>query len=359
MRKLFFITSLLMVVLRLAAQMPPDWYQAASRRMHYPSEGWYTGYVEGMQQSGETMEDAVARLKDAARVELVSTIRTTVEQTLDSRTVSDMYQSSSDFDEQIRETFVSETRISSSIRDLPGLKIETYRNPSYGVISAFAYVKRQTLINQLIKRIALLSGKAENDLEQAVQLSESGQKTQARSVVERGLQQLAQAEEAQNLLAVVDETADEETLQTAQTRSLYRQLAALSAELQNAVAVYLQCDAQLFSSKYTALKGTIEGALSEQGVSFVTNADEADWAIYITASAQEHAKSDFGSVSNYASFVEVHIDIDQKNIGKRIYSNGITSETTNHTMSFNHAAREAYKKITPEIIKVVKKQMGI
>lgn len=349
----------MMIILPLAAQMPPDWYQAASRRMHYPSEGWYTGYVEGKQQRGETIEAVTARLKDAARVELVSTIRTTVEQTLDSRTVSDMYQSSSDFEERVRETFVSETRISSSIRDLPGLKIETYRNPSDGVISAFAYVKRQTLINQLIKRIVLLSGKAENDLEQAMQLSEDGQKTQARRVAEQGLRQLAQAEEAQNLLAVVDETADDVTLQTAHTQALKRQLSDMLSQLQNAVAVYLECEAQLFGGKYTELKGAIAGALSEQGVSFVSDANKADWAIYISASAREHAKSDFGSMSNYAAFVEAHIDIDQRNIGKRVYSSGLTSEFANHTMSFTHAAREAYKKITPGIIKTIRKQTGI
>lgn len=348
-----------MAVLRIAAQIPPDWYQSASRRMHYPPEGWYTGYVEGRQQNGETMEAAILRLKDAARVELVSTIRTTVEQSLESRTVSDMQQSTSSFDEQIQETFVSETRICSSIRDLPGLKIETYRNPSDGVISAFAYVKRQTLINQLIKRIALLSGKAENDLEQALQLSEEGQKTQARSVAERGLAHLAQAEEVQNLLAVVDDSSDEETLQTMQTQSLYRQLSSLTAALQNVVAVYLQCETQMFGGEYTALKGEIEGALSETGVSFVSNADEADWAVYVRGYAQEHAKADFEKVSNYAAYVEVHIDIEQKNTGKRIYSSGLTSEIANHTMSFSHAAREAYKKITPEIIKIVKKQTGI
>ena len=348
----------MMIILPLAAQMPPDWYQAASRRMHYPSEGWYTGYVEGKQQRGETIEAVTARLKDAARVELVSTIRTTVEQTLDSRTVSDMYQSSSDFEERVRETFVSETRISSSIRDLPGLKIETYRNPSDGVISAFAYVKRQTLINQLIKRIVLLSGKAENDLEQTMQLSEDGQKTQARRVAEQGLRQLAQAEEAQNLLAVVDETADDETLQTAHTQALKRQLSDMLSQLQNAAAVYIQCDAKLINSNYSALRGEVEGALSETGVSFVNDPAAADWAVYITAVAQEYAKTDFGSVSNYAAFVEVHVDIDQFPGKKRIYSNTITSQNKSHTKGFEPAAREAYKEITPQILSILQSQIA-
>ena len=346
------------VVLPLAAQVP-DWYNVASRKTHYPSESYYTGYVEGNQQSSETLENAIARLKDAARVELATTIRTSIEQTMDSRTQSDIQQSGTYFDEQIRETFISETRISSSIKDIPGLKVDTYQNPKNGGICAFAYVKRSTLINHLIKRIALLSGQAENDLQQAQELKDNGQKMQARREAEQGLRQLAQAEEAQNLLAVVDETADDETLQTAQTRLLYRRLTALSADLQNAVSVYLECEAQLFGGKYTELKGAIAGALSEQGVSFVSDANKADWAIYISASAREHAKSDFGSMSNYAAFVETHIDIDQINTGKRIYSSGLTSGIANHTRGFEPAAREAYKNITPQVIDVLKKQIGL
>ncbi len=347
-----------MAVLPLAAQMPPDWYNAASRKMHYPPEAYYTGYVEGEQQKGEALEDAFTRLKDAARAELVSTIRTTVEQTTDSRTQSDLVQSTTDFEEQIHESFSVETRISSSIKDIQGLQIEAYRNPSGGNISAFAYVKRQTLVNQLTRRIAMLSGKAENDWQQAVACYEQGQKTQARSHAENGMAQLTQLEDLQSLLAAVDEFADEETLQTAQTQTLKRQLSDMLSQLRNAVAVYIQCDAKLINSNYPALRGAVEGALSETGVSFVNDPAEADWAVYITAVAQEYAKTDFGSVCNYAVFVEVYLDIERLSDKKRIYSNSITSKTKSHTKGFDHAAREAYQEITPQILSIIQTQIA-
>lgn len=358
MRKLVPILGLLLMALQLAAQAP-DWYNAVSRKMLYPSEAYYTGYVEGSKQSGETLENALSRLKDAARGELASTIRTSVKQTIDSRTQSNMQQSGSSFDEQIQETFISETRISSSIKDIPGLKVEAYQNPKNGEICAFAFVKRSTLITYLVKQIALLSGKAENDLEQAKEMIGNGQKNQARSVVMRGLRNLAQAEEAQNLLFVIDEMADEETLQIKQTRSLNRQLTALHEQLRNVLSVYVQCDAKLFGSDYTALKGEVERVLSEAELSFVTYPEEADWAIYIRAEAQEHAKTDFGNMSNYAAFVEAHIDIDRKSNGKRVYSSGLTSNISNHTRGFDAAAQDAYKKITPMIIEILTKQLGL
>ena len=84
-----------------------------------------------------------------------------------------------------------------------------------------------------------------------------------------------------------------------------------------------------------------------------------DWAIYIRAEAQEHAKTDFGSMSNYAAFVEAHVDIDRKSDGKRVYSSGLTSEVSNHTRGFEPAAKEAYKNISPKIIEILKKQLGL
>ncbi len=357
MRRLLNIICLLSVILPLAAQMP-DWYNAASRKMHYPSEAYYTGYVEGEQRKGEALEDAISRLKDAARAELISTIRTTVEQTTDSRTQSNLRQSTRDFDEQIHETFSVETRISSSIKDIQGLQIEAYRNPSGGTIAAFAYIKRQTLVNQLTRRIAMLSGKAENNWQQAVSCLERGQKTQARSYAENGVEQIAQMEDLQSLLAIVDEFADEETLQTAQTQTLKRQLSDLLTQLRNAVAVYIQCDTKLFESNYPALCGAVEGALSEMGVSFVNDPSEADWAIFITATAQEYAKTDFGSVSNYAAFVESHLDIERLSDKKRVYSNGLTSKNKSHTKGFEPAAREAYQEITPQIVSIIQTQIA-
>ena len=357
MRRLLNIICLLSVILPLAAQMP-NWYNAASRKMYYPLEAYYTGYAEGEQQKGEALEDAISRLKDAARAELASTIRTTVEQTTDSRMQSDLVQSTRDFEEQIKETFSVETRISSSIKDIQGLQIEAYRNPSGGTIAAFAYIKRQTLVNQLTRRIAMLSGKAENNWQQAVSCLERGQKTQARSYAENGVEQIAQMEDLQSLLAIVDEFADEETLQTTQTQTLKRQLSDLLTQLRNAVAVYIQCDTKLFESNYPALCGAVESALSEMGVSFVNDPSEADWAIFITATAQEYAKTDFGSVSNYAALVEAHLDIERLSDKKRIYSNTLTSKNKSHTKGFDHAAREAYQEITPQIISIIQTQIA-
>lgn len=82
-------------------------------------------------------------------------------------------------------------------------------------------------------------------------------------------------------------------------------------------------------------------------------------ALSMSAEAQEHSKTYFGKMSNYAAFVEAHIDIDRKSSEKRVYSSGLTSNISNHTRGFDAAARDAYKKITPMIIEILTKQLGL
>ena len=354
MSRLFHTLSLLLVVLRLAAQMP-EWHNAASRKMHYPQDAWYTGYVEGQQKNGESIEDALSRLKNAARAELVSSIRTTVEQNISNRLESELRQSTSDFDEQGRETFVNETSISSGIRDIPGLQVEVYRHPQDGTIAAFAYMRRTTLGNQLIKRITLGVSKAESALEQTQTILDEGHKSEARQMAEKGLQQLTELEEAQNLLSIVDETADEERLQYTATKTLQKQLEALATQLKNAITVYIDCQADLFGEQYVAFIGQIKGELAQMDVSFVNSPELSEWAVYISASAREYNSIQFGNVTTYAVYAEADVVVEKN--GKRIYEKQLTSKKGVHTNGFDEAAREAYETLIPLIRSVIQEQI--
>ena len=341
--------------MQLAAQAP-DWYNAASRKMHYSPETWYTGYVEGELQNGESLEKAMSRLKDAARVELVSTIRTSVEQTMQEWTSSDLQQSTTSFEEQIRETFVSETRISSSIRDIPGLKIEAYHNPNTKQIAAFAYVKRTTLIAQLTRRIAMETGKAQSSLAQVELFIHNGQKPEAQKMMETVLQQVAKIEDSQSLLAVVDENADEESLQMKETHKIKQTLTNMYAQLQNAIKIYLQCGTKLFDSEYTMLVGKIRGELSSLGVSFVNDAEQSNWAIFIDVSAREGKKYEYSGGVIYYAYVDAQIRIIKTATGQHIYENVIT-EKDGHAEGYTQAAVLAYQHIAPKISEIIKQNI--
>lgn len=355
MSRLFHSLGFLLVVLPLAAQVP-DWYDAASRKMHYPPEAWYTGFVVGELQEGETIEDAYARLKNEARAELVSTIRTSVEQNVSNRTQSVLRQTTSSFDERITETYISDTRIHSEITDIPGLKIEAWRNED-GAIVAFAYMKKTTLMNYLVKRITLGLAKSNSAIELAESLFADGHKSEARKEVKKGKKLLQEVEDAQSLLAIVDDTADEETLQYTLAHTLQQRLGMLEQQLKNAIMVYIKCTADLFGRQYTALAGKIKGDLSPLGVTFVSSPEQSDWAVYVSANAREYNSQQFGNVVSYTAYVEATVAIDKTATSQRIYEEQLNSEKGVHTISFAEAAREAYTILTPRICAIITEQI--
>ena len=225
-------------------------------------------------------------------------------------------------------------------------------------IAAFAYVKKATLIRQLERKITIELTKIETALDQVDQLIANGQKLQARDLATKTLQQFAEVDEAQKTLAAVDENADEESLQLQETRDLQRRLIAFVAQLKNGLNIYISCYADMFGKNYSALKGEIEGALSPMGCTFVSRADQSDWAIYITASAREYNKKGEGSDTQYYVYIDTKLSIDKTTTGQRIYEEQLEPKKGGWTFSYEEAARmDGYKKVSQELIKIIKQQI--
>lgn len=353
MKKLLFF--LLSTISLTAVAQQPDWYSDGDRDANYPKWQYFVGFAEGQRQSGESIEAAMSRMKNAARVEAVSTIRVHVQNTTVNQALSQTLRTMEGTFRQSAREFSSATTTSVDM-EIPGLQAEAWRNPQTGEIAAFAYVKKATLIRQLEKKITVSLTKIETSLDQIDQLIATGQKMQARELAQKTLPQFYEIDETQKILAAVDENADEETLQLQETRTLQHRLTGIIASLKNGINIYLVCNASMFGQAYNALKGEIQGALSPMGCTFVRDAGEADWIITVTATAREYNKSDFGGVSSFFAYVDADIAIDKQATGQRIYEDAI-SEKGGHTHNYEQAARQAYKDISPKISKIIKEQI--
>ena len=336
------------------AQTVPEWYDSNMREMSYPAGQYFTGYSEGQRHSGESLEAAIKRVQDAARVEAVSTIRvhvknTTVNQGL-SQTLKTM---EGTFRQSVRE--VSSATTTSVDVQIPGLKTDVYQTPS-GIIAAFAWVKKSTLVRQLEKQITVCLTKIETSLDQVDLLVANGQKMQARQIAEETVPQFAEVDEFQKLLAAVDSDADEESLQLLETRKLQKRLIAYLAQLKNGINIYLVCNAYLFGTDYMPLKGEIQGELSKLGCTFVGSASQSDWAIYVTSTAREYNTVEYGGNKTYYVYVDVKVVIEKTSTKQRIYENQ-WSEKGGHTLSNEQAARAAYKEIAPKVSEIIKQQI--
>jgi hypothetical protein len=337
------------------AQTTPNWYDNDMRQQYYPAGQYFIGFAEGQRTSGESLEVAIQRLKDAAKVEAASTIQVHVRNTTVNQALSQtLHNMEGTFRQSVRE-FSSTTQTSVDM-EIPGLQIESWQNPVNGNIAAFAYVKKSILIRQLEKKITVCLTKTGTALEQIDQLIATGQKMQAREVAMKTLPYFIELEETQKLLAAVDEYADEESLQLQDTRSLQQRLTGVIAQLKNGISICLMCNASLFGSNYNALMNEIKGELSKMGCNFVNEETQSDWTIRIIADARKYNVVTIGNNQQYFCYVDAEITIKNVTTGQIIYENQI-SEKGGHPFDYENAARDAYKYISPKISEIIKKQI--
>lgn len=352
----WFVSLLLSIIISLTAfAQQPDWYENDQRAFNYPVKLYFVGFTEGQKRSSERLETTMLRMKDAARVEAVSSIRVHVQNSTNINGFSRTLESMEESLYQSIEEFSSRTTINVDV-EIPGLQVESWQNPQTGTIAAFAYVKKSSLIRQLEKKITVGLTKIETSIEQVDELVASGQKMKARELAEKSLPLFDEVKETQLLLAAVDEDADAESLQLDQTRTLQKRLGAQVAQLKHGINIYLSCKADMFGQPYSTMASEIKGELSKMGCTFVTKPADADWAIYVNGTVRQHPGYKPGDVT-YFVYNGATITIDKVVAGQRIYENSLPEEKGGHTQSFVEAARSGYKRITPNVISVIKENI--
>lgn len=350
MKKLLF---LLLSVLSLAAvAQTPDWVNPVMREELYPAGAYYTGFASETVSKGENKGTVYDRVRQNARVEAVASIQVTVEQTIERY----MQNVQVNDDVSTKDIMTSQAAIRTSIKDIPGLKVEQWENPQTGEVYAFAWVKSANLYRQLMRRIVANNAKAEVEIETITVMAERGDKMQAKNSLPKIQALIDDIENDQRIMLSIDANVTDADMSVEETNSLKKHYQALTADLKNGINIYLICNAYIFGQTYNALKGEIQGALSPIGCAFVRSGTEADWVITITATAREYNKYDSGSVSSYYAYVDAKISIEKGATGQRIYEEAL-SEKGGHTHNYEQAARTAYKSLSPKISKIIKEQI--
>ena len=353
MRKLYLSLLVFCSIGAFAANpTAPNWMDAQQREILYPASKYYTGFATTTIQKGEEKTTAYDRVKQNARVDAISSIQVSVEQTVEryiKNTQSGSSVSTMDF-------MTLHAKSHSSIKDVPGLNVEVWENPKTGDVSAFAYVKILDLSRRLMKRILTNVGKADTEMQAVEDLIARGDKAQARDKLPAVQSILDNIEGDQRVLLSVDSNVTDEDLAVEDVNSLKKKYQILTADLKNGINICLLCNAYIFGVNYTALKGEIQGELSKMGCNFVLSTEQADWAIQVTVTAREYNAAKFGDVTTYFAYVDAKIIVEKTTTRQRIYENQI-SEKGEHSHNYEQAARQAYKDISPKISKIIKEQI--
>lgn len=351
MRKLLIILSSALSLTVFAQQ--PDWVDPTFREEHYPAGIYYTGFSSAYVKNGEDKETAYDRLRQNARTEAVASIQVTVEQTIEKH----MQNIQTGTDVSTKDIVTSRITTRTSIKDVPGLKVEIWENSKTGEVYAFAWVKATSLYRQLMRRIIANNAKAEVELESIETMANRGEKVQAKKNLKRVQELIDDVESDQHIMLSIDTSVTDEDMAVQETNLLIKRYQALTSNLKNCINIYLICNAQIFGQNYNALEGEMQSELNKLGVTFVTSPEQSDWAIYVNASAREDVIGHFGKSTSYTAYVDASVAIDKGAAGQRIFEEQLKSERGTHTTNFEEAARVAYKKISPQIGEIIKQHI--
>lgn len=94
------------------------------------------------------------------------------------------------------------------------------------------------------------------------------------------------------------------------------------------------------------------------GCTFVSRADQSDWAIYITASAREYNKIGEGNDAQYYVYIDSKLSIEKTITGQRVYEEQLEPQKGGWSFSYVEAARrDGYKEVSRLLISRIKEQI--
>lgn len=130
------------------------------------------------------------------------------------------------------------------------------------------------------------------------------------------------------------------------------------AELEYGTTYCVVCNADNFGKVYPKLQNEIKGELSASGCNFVDDPNQADYVIYIDASSREYNKVSNAGGDAYFTYVDAAVSIDKKATKQRIFEDEISVKGS-HTLSYDEAGRDGYKKISKEISNMLKENIKL
>ena len=332
----------------------PKWFDADTRVRNYPTDEYFVGFAQSKLAKRENADKAIEGIKDAARVEAVSTIRVHVQSVQRDFSRLDVYMSASGEIGKFYQRFETNTTLTTDL-EVPGLKIESYRDGN--TVAAFAYVKRYDLQRQLEKQITMDLTRLETQMDNAEELIKNGQKAEARKRIAELGENFTEIERKQELLLAVNSAADTQSLQLDETKALQQRYTQMTAALKNGIRIALQCKAQIFDAPYASLQSEIKGKLAEIGCTFTDRANEADWVIDIAAKAREFRAENYGKTTTYFVYVDSQITITNQVTKQKVYVDEI-SVKGGDTRGNQDAARAAYKDTAARLSEIIKAQIN-
>jgi len=282
---------------------PPIWVHDIYRRINHPQELWHTGFV---QDRLKTNEDASSKLRTMER-DAINQLAESIIITIESETQTDninQQQSGNDNSTNFRQKIKTATSAT-----LINLDVNSYYDPSTGIVYAFAAIKRSDLSNYYQKQIIADLNRIETAIEIIRQHIIAERKSSARSKIKEAKDLLNDVRFYRTMISVNTEL-NESNLQPRREDELHRALEKILIDFNMDIIVFLDCQFEQKDSAHDAFENDhgilcdiIMQALNENECIITADIKEADFILtLITSTTQRSGGNDiFGILSYYAN----------------------------------------------------------
>lgn len=315
----------------------------------------------GQQQWNETIEDAVARLKNEARSEVASAINIIIEKHTKSEISSLLHLNGGSLNETASEFFQSSTQVHSQI-ELSDLGSDIWQDPHTKELFAFSWLSRGTLIRQTEGRISTTIGKINRLLDQADILLQHGYKIKMRNTLSEVGSLFSQAEQLYNILTSI--TNKNNLKIETETSQLFLRFDKAIYNVSSIVSLFIKCDAIMEGKPFYQMQQSLKGYLSDQlsNCKLTDESSQADIVVRVSAETRDYHTEKFYNANVYTTITEASIIIEKQILDKTecVYNTTLSGKGV-HTINYEEAARAAYNNLTEKTAKlvteVIKKQL--
>ena len=317
------------------------------RAQNYPSE-WvkYTsdGYFHDI-ESAQDRQDALdlARSNLAKQIQVRVTEMSQIDKTAVNGKSSIQYYSQKNFSTDV---------------DMNLAEIKSHYDQTKDKYYVLAYINKVDACNFYEKDIKMLISNINNVITLADGYIKTGFKSKAKTELDNSLELFNSVGKSFFWLNAfgMDENKIQKYLE--QVNQSEQRVKLMIADLEYGTTYCVVCNADNFGKNYPKLQNEIKGELSASGCNFVDDPKTADYVIYVDASSREYNKMSNAGGNAYFTYVDAAVSIDKVATNQRIFEDEISVKGS-HTLSYDEAGRDGYKKISKEISKMLKENIKL
>jgi hypothetical protein len=181
-------------------------------------------------------------------------------------------------------------------------------------------------------------------LQTAQDLVNNSEKPKARQQCEMAKPLFDKIRLIQDSLSAISPDISTEDLQQKKVEQLYNTLTQMSAQLAQAVLVYVESSEDLFGEKVNIVANKLKAEMAVSGCSFIDDAAKADFKLTIHAKAREGSKTE----NIVFCFADVAVELYDTHKQKTVYSDELAEK--GGSTSQDKASRKAMENAVAKII---------